>query len=284
MKTLKTDGKFSPLAIGGIIYLIAMTFFIIGEIRAIDYSAQSTAAIGYLFLPFAALISCSPWFVIGILSGYGARWIRTRSGKDLTMGTLGLLLLILYSGYLWQKNAETTRLLETVATIDQMDTEQLDDFVTKGQLNDNKYILGAVCLNPETATATLAKIVALKGPDLHRKMWHIPEIMGANTRGLAVMRLVISHPNATPELLVLLSESSDPYVLGDVAGNRLTPREILLNLYQKSRDMDNGYLIEWGLASNPATPPDVLRSLATSEDSISRERVRTNRSFLEHSH
>jgi len=49
----------------------------------------------------------------------------------------------------------------------------------------------------------------IPSPDLHRRMGAMPPIMGENTKGLAVMRLVVLHPNVEERTLIELAKSPD---------------------------------------------------------------------------
>lgn len=81
-------------------------------------------------------------------------------------------------------------------------------------------------------------------------------------KGLAVMRRVSRHPNVSPESLVRLALGHDPYVPGDVAMNKATPMATLERLFERRNSVCESYLIDWGLARNPATPQAILRALA----------------------
>lgn len=92
--------------------------------------------------------------------------------------------------------------------------------------------------------------------------------MGENKRGYAVMRLVIFHPNVTSEILEEQAGSPDPYVLGDIAGNKKTPQRILVDLLASIGESSYSYLIGWGLSQNTAAPVNILEALANAPQSI----------------
>jgi hypothetical protein len=75
------------------------------------------------------------------------------------------------------------------------------------------------------------------------------------------------------DTLEVLAQSPDDYVLGDVAANPKLSEATLRALAKKG-----GYLIEWGLAANPKTPPDVLAQLAQSENRTTRDFLTQNKS------
>lgn len=79
------------------------------------------------------------------------------------------------------------------------------------------------------------------------------------------MREAARNPNTAPADLERLAESTNEYVLGDVAGNPKLSEAALRKLASRG-----GYLVEWGLAHNRSTPRDILSRLAGSANENTR--------------
>lgn len=263
MKKLST----SPAKWAIICYIFANSVYLFSQAHMVVDSNPPIAFSGYLFLLLESLFSCLPWFLVGGSLGYCFKARSTRHRKDLIIAFIGIVLSLFLVEGAFSQYISSSRLTKAVLAIEKMDAEELDNFVLTSELKDNKFALGAVCLNPKTTPETLMKVVVKKDPELHKKMRSKSKIMGANERGYAVMRLIISHPNVTPELLGDIAKSSEPYVLGDIASNSKTPQHILENLHATKDDYSNySYLIEWGLSKNINIPTHILESLANSRD------------------
>lgn len=258
-------------------YIFANVVYWLKGVPSISYSSSSTAAIGYLFLPLASAFSCLPWLIVGGSLGYGLKARVTRRKKHMIFAFVGSVLSLGYVWYATYGYMSNSRLVETVKFIEQMSAAELEKFVASSDLRDNKFALGAVCLNQQASAETLATIAAQSDPELYGKMWSTPEIMGGNRRGYAVMRLVAFHENVTEEILMELAEKSEPYLLGDIAGNSKTPQATLEKIY---KDTDNNstyaYLIEWGLSQNPNAPLHILISLANSRNQYTLRNLQNN--------
>jgi hypothetical protein len=234
-------------------------------VGAILDSPSSTAAIGFLFVPFCAVVPGLLGFALGCSVVYLVRWRRAPSRRPgvAALVSLAVLVLMLVGGGLVL--AENGRRLYAVETVLAMDTAGLSGYFERGALRRDKFVLGAIAQNPAADALLLDEISQLEDPSLHGKMGSLFPVLGGNQRGLAVMRLVARHANVSTTTLVRLSRSPDAYVLSDVAGNAKTPVEELRSLRAQG-----GYLIEWGLARNPSTPSDALHDLAASENQYTR--------------
>jgi hypothetical protein len=85
------------------------------------------------------------------------------------------------------------------------------------------------------------------------------------------VREAARNPNTAPEDLERLTESTNEYVLGDVAGNPKLSEAALRKLANHG-----GYLVEWGLAHNRSTPGDILSRLGGSANEYTRGFVAAN--------
>jgi hypothetical protein len=261
-----------PWITGCFVAIIAFVVeFIIG-VLCIKYSSSSTAAIGFIFLPFEAFIAAIPFFVIGFCTHYGVVKLRQHARIGYLFVTIAAVLTAYFIGTFVYNSA----LLRAVNNVRTMSPSQQSAFLDDSIWRTNKYVLGALLECSDLSAESLHQIAMIPSPDLHRRMWATPPIMGENRRGLAVMRLVALHPNVDVQTLVGLAKSPDRYVRGSVAGNSKTPVEILRHFYSME---GGGQLIDWGLARNPNTPVDILRELAKSSNQYTRRYVERNPGF-----
>jgi hypothetical protein len=247
----------------------------------IQNSTSSTAAIGYIFLPLAVLVLCAPWFLVGATAGYGYHALIQKRLKVTLIFLLGVVFSISYITYQVAQHREEKNLVTLVAAIEKMDAAAIDTFLATSDYRANRFALGAVAQNAATSGVALARIAALPQPELHKAMGAVPEIMGENRKGLAVMRLVALHSNVTPDTLSALSHSPVDYVMGTVAGNPLTPLADLERMFLEQRGTSSFYLVEWGLASNPKTPLSIIKQLAQSKNEYTLRRLKSNPSTPE---
>ena len=228
----------------------------------IDSGASSTAAIGYLFVPFAAAVESLFFGAIGYSIGSAIRAWRTRERRHVLVALAGAALSLVGIGFVVSDAARDRELAEVVAEIADMDDAGLNAFLDSHEHRTDRYALGAVAMNPLASAEVLARIAARDDPGLHERYGGAANLMSGNRKGLAVMRLVARHPHVTPATLELLAASHDPYLLGDVAGNKATPRPVIERLYRQLDSTPDAYLLEWGLAYNVATPAYILLELA----------------------
>jgi hypothetical protein len=103
-------------------------------------------------------------------------------------------------------------------------------------------------------------------------MGSIWNVMGANRKGLALMRLITYNPNVSPATLERLA--TGPHtdkVLHDVLRNPATPMKVLEPHFEST-----DYLVEWGLALNPNTPTTVMERLSRSKNLYTRMNLSYN--------
>ena len=246
-----------PLITGILVAIVAFAVYCIYGAWCIQSSSSSTAAIGYIFLPFEAFITAIPFFVIGFCAHYAVVKIRQRARVGYIFAAIAATL----TAYFIVANVNNLALLIAVNSVRTMPQSQHEAFLKDSLWRTNKYVLGALLENPDLSAQSLYQIATIPSSDLHQAMGAMPPIMGKNTKGLAVMRLVVGHPNVDERTLRELAKSPDHYVLGDVASNPKTPVEILQQFYNMT---DRDYLIDWGLAWNKNTPTDILQELAKS--------------------
>lgn len=237
----------------------------------VSRSTSSTAAIGYLFIPFRAAPWSIPFFIFGFCLTDLRKFLQRKAAgipakPNIGVVTAAILALsgIGYSAY---------GIVFTIAVrqVRSMNERELIEFLDHSLLKNDKFALGALAENPQATPELLDRVARLSSPELHNRMLSVWPVMGANVNGLAVMRLVAMHKNVSEETLRHLSESPDEYVRSSVAENPNTPISIL-------RDIANSgdQLTSWSLAANPKTPPDILAKLADVGDKYARSSVARN--------
>ncbi len=241
-------------------------------IAAINRSTSSTAAIGYIFMPFWALIYSIPAFITGFSIGYLRKVWLSEIHKFtfpiiiagvVAVGTTGFCAHFFWNGILLSKK---------IHQISAMDTIELSQTLDHLDLGKNKYVLGAIAQNLQATPAILHQIAKTQDNELHRGMGSMFfDLLGNNRKGLAVMRLVARHPNVAEETLEILAGSHDEYVLADVASNKKLPEATLRKISDKG-----GYLIEWGISYNRKAPKDLLTKLSRSTNEDTRANVAGN--------
>lgn len=160
---------------------------------------------------------------------------------------------------------------EQVRRVERMNAAGIEAVLNQPKWAANKFVLGAVAQNPNATAADLHRIVMTGRTELYDRMGSAFDVMGKNTKGLAVMRLVIQHPNTAPEDLERLATSKNEYILSDLAGNPKLSQATLKRLTERG-----GHLIEWGLARHPQTPQSSLVRFAQSSDEYTRTSVAAN--------
>lgn len=266
----------------GVFYGIAFAYFGFREWQDITASTSSTAAIGFLFLPVWAAIAALPFAGVGYAAGAVIRAALTRQRRHVMIASLAGILAIGFLAYVTIDQVDDAELANTITVIETLDAAGLETFLESHRFRTNKFALAAVALNPAASSETLDKIASMDDPALHEKFGGRRALMGKNRKGLAVMRLVVRNRNVSAETLTRLSRSPDTYVLGDVAMNKATPTEVIERLYRDRHGKRNSYLIEWGLAYNPAAPEAILRDLATnSRNEYTLRRLADSRSVPE---
>ncbi|MHC4448132.1 MAG: hypothetical protein ACYSXF_10185, partial [Planctomycetota bacterium] len=170
-------------------------------VAAILASPSSTAAIGFLFVPFYAVVPGLLGFALGCSTAYVVRWRRApgrRPGAAVLVSLVVLVLMLAGGGLTLAKNGRRMHAVETVLA---MDTARLAAYLERGALRRDKFVLGAIAQNPAADASLLDEIAQLEDPSLHRKMGSLFPVLGGNQRGLAVMRLVARHANVSTTTL-----------------------------------------------------------------------------------
>jgi hypothetical protein len=239
---------------------------------AIGRSTISTAAVGLIFeLPMVALLWGIQGGLIGFCTGYLLAARRSGGGWRVRGRVVAGLVLFAVGGRLTLEVVTELVIGAEIRRVGRMDERQLRGVLDSGLFGRNLFVLAAVAGSERASADILRQIASRSDPELHRKLGSIYDVMGTNTHGLAVVRLVARNPHVDGETLEILSRSPDPYVLGDVAMNSKLPKEALARLLGREERM-----VSWGVALNPNTPPWALSRLSGSSDEYIRSNVARN--------
>jgi hypothetical protein len=159
-----------------------LCFYCYQDWLAIEASTSSTAAIGFIYLPFMAAIAAVPFAGVGYAAGAVIRALQTRRQRHVVIASLTAVLAVPYLLYVAWTQVNDGELAMTIAHIEKLDDSGLAAFLTEGKFRSNTYALAAVALNPAASTATLARIAAMDIPALHRKFGGRRELMGKTAR------------------------------------------------------------------------------------------------------
>jgi hypothetical protein len=260
-----------PRRAGRIGAILGFCLYSVLSFVSISHSRSSTAAIAYLFLPLSSAVASIPSYGIGWCLGYFLTWRRSGIRRRRMQAFVALLVPLLVAGWIVKEVWEGNDVAEHLHRIQIMNAADLDAVLNQPRLARNKFILGAIAENPNATAATLHRIVMADRPELDDRMGSLFDVMGSNTHGLAVMRLVARNPRTAPEDLERLAENKNEYVFGDVAMNPGLSEATLRRLAKHG-----GYLVESGLCRNSHTPGDILSILATRSNELTRECIAGN--------
>jgi hypothetical protein len=242
------------------------------SVKGILASGGSTAAIGFIFVPFVAIAAMVPAAVWGL--ALGCAWLSLRGAQRYPPAMLVAAWIFALAGpavigwEAWRGLA----LERAVREVRALDVRALDATLERSPWNRDKFYLGAVALRKDAGPALLDRIAAIEDPELYEPMGSLWDVMGENRKGIAVMRLVVHHGNVRGETLARLAAGPHADKLRhELARNPNTPAGIL-ERWHDSTD----YLVEWGLALNPRTPPAVMERLSRSENLYTRMNLTYN--------
>jgi hypothetical protein len=235
-------------------------------VKGIFSSGNSTAGLGFVYLPFVAIAAAIPVGIWGAALGHVVLRLRGRlHDRPMVMVAAVALAASLPAliGYEIQRGLKLEAAVREVRT---MDGAALDRAFDAAPLRRDRYVLAAMAQNKAAGAALLARIAALDDPALYEALGSLWDVMGSNRKGIEVMRLVAAHSNTGAETLAQLAGGPrGQRLLYEILANPHTPLAVL-EPYFGSGD----YLAEWGLALNPNTPPRVMQHLAASANRYTR--------------
>lgn len=242
------------------------------SVKGILGSASSTAAIGFIFVPFVAIAAMIPSAIWGLATG--CVYLALRGAQQyapvmlLAAWAFALAAPAAVGWEVWRGLA----LERAVAGTRTLDARALDEAYARSPWNRDKYFLGALAQRKDASPALLDRIASLDDPELYEPMGSLWDVMGENRKGVAVMRLVAHHANTPGSTLARLASGPHADKLRhELARNPNTPAPVL-ERWHDSTD----YLVEWGLALNPRTPSAVLERLSRSPNVYTRANLALN--------
>ena len=242
------------------------------SVKGIFASGSSTAALGFIAVPLVAVLGAIPVGLWGAALGHVVLRRRGVVQSGATVFFAALAIAAALPAAVIYEIQHGLRLEAAVREVLAMDVAELDRAYRESPWKRDRYFLAAMAQNGSARAGLLAQIAARDDPELYEPMGSLWDVMGANRKGLAVMRLVASHPNTDAATLARLAARPDaPYLLHEVLANPKTPRAVL-----EPRFESTDYLVEWGLARNPKTPQRVLERLSHSPNLYTRLNVAWN--------
>ncbi len=254
------------------------------DIIAIGQSTISTAAISYIFLPFEV----APIILIVLATYYFIIFFRRsllvrKMHKAVIYGCISIILILSGGLYAFKNYIQPYiyyRSIKSVTeTITQMSHNDIQQLITGYPLlpdHDGQriFILNALLERKDLTASELDQTARINDPVLHHKLYSRYGLLGQNTKGLSIARLIAHHPNVSAATLSFLADINEPYLQSSVASNPRTPVKSLEILYEKSKQEADGYLIQGGLSQNKSTPVEILKSLSLSPHQQTREFAR----------
>jgi hypothetical protein len=228
----------TPRRFGWIAAILCFCFFFMAGSLSISQSKSSTAAIGYIFLPFYAAVISLFSFLAGWCAGYFLVWCRSpaKTGRLSAFAAAIVPVILLVAGGWGFITLSHQRDRLTTMRLAAKDPNTPTEALQKLAVSSNEYVLGDLAGNPKVPEATLRRLVK---------------------QGGYLIELGLAHNSSAPaDILTRLATSQDEYTRGYVAGNPNAPAEALDAL---SRDLAKNVRIS--LAQNPSTPRSTLETL-----------------------
>lgn len=158
--------------------------------------AASSAALGFVVVPFVALAAAVPIGIWGAAVGHVALHLRGRAAEPRILFWVALAAaasLPTIAGFeVWKGRS----LEGEVAQVRRMNARELERAFDESRFRRDKYFLGAIVANPAASTQLIGRIAELEDPALAQPMWSLWDVMGENRRGESVLALAARHPNA----------------------------------------------------------------------------------------
>ena len=243
------------------------------SVKGIFSSGSSTAALGFITLPLVAALGAIPAAAWGAALGHVVlRWRGSVQSPPMAL-VAALAVSAALPAALGIEVARGLRLESAVREVQGMDVARLAQAFESSPFRQDRYFLGAIAQNPAAQGDVLARIAALRDPELYEPMGSLWDVMGDNRKGLAVIRLVARHPNTDGATLArLAAEPNAQVAVHELAANPKTPMQVLERWFNST-----DYLVEWGLASNPNTPQRVMARLAAGGNLYARVNLANNK-------
>lgn len=237
------------------------------SVKGIYASGSSTAALGFIYLPLVAALAAIPVGLWGLALGHAVLRLRGAVHSPPMVFVAALLLAASLPALVAYEVQRGLRLEAAVRDIRAMDVVELGRaYEADTPFQRDRHFLAALAQHPRASAGLLARIARLQDPELYEPLGSLWDVMGENRKGLAVMRLVATHPNTDAGTLAQLAAGPKAQkVIREVLANPRTPPALLARYYDST-----DYLAEWGLALNPRTPQRVLERLSASHNLYTR--------------
>jgi hypothetical protein len=251
-----------PLVLCSIVVAFIVTIaFAAWGLHSIGTSRSSTAAVGYVFLPFYSLGVAVATFVLSYSIGYLLRFALELMGltaaKITSIPWVGAaVLLLLLSAFTVQNRIARHNLLTAARSIPR-GTQLIDHALGTRDVE----LLARLARNPGTSVADLVRIYAACQD----------QVTLAYPRDYVVFFSLASNPKTPPEILRSLYRCQQTSTRVQVGLNRSTPVEVLAQLAG-----DRQAMVRTWVTANPNLPTDNLRTLVNDNDRLVREYAQSN--------
>lgn len=240
--------------------VIAVVWSTIDMLHAIHTSRSSTAAIGYLVMPWAAASLGAVWYGIAwsvmALVRSGVRWSRPegRTRRAITEAAVAGVFLAAIAGGWYYIQSRIAGLAEAKdATVSDARLAELLDCALK---REDVEMLAALADNPRAPETSL------------RRIFDLAQDRGAtwSGEGYVVFRDLARNPRTPSDILSGLAGRRESTVRYMVAANPGTPEAVLDALSH-----DNDYLVRTSVCQNKLVTREILARLKTDKERVVRE-------------
>jgi hypothetical protein len=237
------DNNDTPRRFGLIAGILCFCFFCVAGAVSISQSKNSTAVVGYVFLPFYAAFMAGVAFLAGWCAGYFLVWRRSPEKTRRTSASAAALvpvILVILAGLAvttFNHRRDSLAAMRLAARSANTAPEVLERLAA----STNEYVLHDVATNPKLSQSTLRKLASHDGYQIEN--------------GLAW------NPSTPQDILSHLAGSADEYTRGGVAANPNAPVEILADLSKDAKPQ-----VRWSVANNPSTPQGIVEALLQDPD------------------
>jgi len=243
------------------------------SVKGIFSSASSTAAIGFIFVPFIAIAAGVLAGVWGLALGTVIAHLRGLKRVLRPVLIMACVVTVAAPAVLGREIWRGYALQSAVREVLSLPGSSLEGMLDSSPWRGNRFFLGALAQHKQAGAGLLERIAALPDPELREGMGSLWDVMGTNRKGQPVIWLVASHPNTAPATLERLAANpGNDHVLAAVLRNPNTPLKAMEPHFASTH-----YELEWGLSLNPNTPHVVLDRLSRSENLYTRMNLTYNR-------
>lgn len=208
------------------------------QANAMLRSSSSTASVGFIFLPFLAVLTAFKAWVFAFALAYLITAFTFHAPK---LNIFVLLCIGIIIQGVWQFSGDVLDVIKSKMVIYEInmlhDSTMLNDkFKEYPQFTKEvqPFVLEAIALNPYTSSETLDSIAKTKEVVFEKRLDSLFYFQPTNSKGFSVKRLVARHQNTSPETLRALSHTQDSSIVEGVIENEKTPLSILEDLTKSS--------------------------------------------------